>query len=320
MSNGVLKQAATWAEGLRGFDHEVDFVGIQANGIMSRLRDYDIVHFFQHGHWLKGFRSDARGEQPWFFSPIIDSTASVRLYGLLGKLPLEHYLLSFGPRVLGQFSMCSTVSVRSSHERAYIEAVAPNAKIADNPIAVTMSDGEVERPKVDLPSEFVLFVGNVAAERKNVYRLVEACDRSGIPLVLGGLEVKSAEMKRIEARIDRAKVPVVRLGFISERQLRWLYQHCSVFCLPSLVEGVGQVAMEALYFGAPVVVTEVGGPPDYFSNFARYVNPHSVAAISLGICAALKTSVDFSAARQHLEQYSIENTARRLLDSYEAAL
>lgn len=320
MSNGILKQATMWAEGLRALGHEVAFVGPSSEGQIRRLREYDVVHFFQHGHWLKGFWSGSEEGQQWFFSPILDSTASARLYGLLGKLPIEHYLLSFGPRVLNRFSMRSTVSVRSSHERAYIEAIAPAAKIADNPIAVTMMDGEVERPKADLPTEFALFVGNVAAERKNVYRLVEACDQVGIPLVIGGLEVPSDEMSRIEVRIAQAKVPVVRLGFISEIELRWLYQNCSVFCLPSLVEGVGQVGMEALYFGAPVVVTEVGGPPDYFGEFAQYVNPFSVCDIATAIKSSLEHPIDLGRRRQHLEQFSVANTSRRLLASYDAAL
>lgn len=162
-------------------------------------------------------------------------------------------------------------------------------------------------------------MGNVAAERKNVYRLIEACDQVGVPLVLGGLEVQSKEMRRIEARIARANVPVIRLGFISEEELRWLYQNCSVFCLPSLVEGVGQVAMEALFFGAPVVVTEVGGPPDYFGDFAKYVDPHSVECISTSIRHALSQSIDLNLARQHLDQFSVLNTSRKLLTSYQSA-
>lgn len=319
MSNGILKQATMWAEGLRSLGLEVDFIAPSNSGHMRRLEDYEVVHFFQHGHWLKAFGAGARGGQRWFFSPILDSTASVRLYGLLAKLPLEHYLLSFGPRLLNQFSLRSTVSVRSSHERSYIKSVAPTAKITDNPIAVTMSDGDAKCPKATLPSEFALFVGNVAAERKNVYRLIEACDQVGVPLVLGGLEVQSKEMRRIEARIARANVPVIRLGFISEEELRWLYQNCSVFCLPSLVEGVGQVAMEALFFGAPVVVTEVGGPPDYFGDFAKYVDPHSVECISTSIRHALSQSIDLNLARQHLDQFSVLNTSRKLLTSYQSA-
>lgn len=316
MSNGVLKQAAMWAEGLRELGQEVDFIGPREDGSIQALKEYDVVHFFQHGHWLKGFWSGARGQQKWFFSPILDSTASRTFYGILAKLPLEHYLLSFGPRLLRGFSMRTTVSVRSSHERSYLEVIAPGAKIVDNPIAVPLREGSVREPEHDLPQKFALFVGNVAAERKNVLRLIEACGSIGLPLVLGGVLVDSPSLTVIKARIVKSKSPVHCLGFLHEEELRWLYQNCSVFCLPSLVEGVGQVAMEALYFGAPVVATSVGGPSDYFGNFAEYIDPHSVSSIATGISRAMKRSIDLDEARAFLDKYSIVNSACCLLEAY----
>jgi glycosyltransferase involved in cell wall biosynthesis len=316
MGNGILKQAAMWAEGLRALGHEVHFIGPNQDGSIRALKEFEVVHFFQHGHWLKGFWQGSREGQKWFFSPILDSTASRVFYGALAKIPLEHYLVSFGPRLLRGFSMRTTVSVRSSHERSYLEAIAPGARIVENPIAVTLKDGLVCAPKVDLPTKFALFVGNVSAERKNMLRLIEACDSLGLPLVLGGLLVQSPSMKLIEAQIAKSKIKVYRLGFLKETELRWLYQNCSVFCLPSLVEGVGQVAMEALYFGAPVVITSVGGPPDYFGDHAEYVNPHSAESIASAIVRAMGRSVDFAEVRRFLDKFSIENTARGLAEAY----
>ena len=316
MSNGILKQATVWAEGLRALGYEVDFIGPSQDGVIRRIREYDVVHFFQHGHWLKGFPASVRHSQKWFFSPILDSTASIPLYAALAKIPVEHYLVSFGPRLLRNFSMNATVSVRSRHEKEYMSAIAPKAKIEHNYIALTLEDGASIKPSTDLPQQFALFVGNIAAERKNVYRLIKACDQAGIPLVLAGIEVDCAEMRRIKKCIEEARIDVLRLGFVSKEELRWLYSSCNVFCLPSMVEGVGQVGMEALYFGAPVVVTKVGGPPDYFGKYADYVNPNSVTSIERGICSALNRKVALSLVREHLQKFSIQNTARNLLDSY----
>ena len=316
MGNGVLVQARKWAEGLRLFDHQVEFIGPCQKGSIHALKEFDLIHFFQHGHWLKGFPAHARNSQKWFFSPILDSTASIPLYAALAKIPVEHYLVSFGPRLLRNFSMNATVSVRSRHEKEYMSAIAPKAKIEHNYIALTLEDGVSMKPSTDLPQQFALFVGNIAAERKNVYRLIKACDQAGIPLVLAGVEVDCAEMGRIKKCIEGAGIHVLRLGFVSKEELRWLYSNCSVFCLPSIAEGVGQVGMEALYFGAPVVVTKVGGPPDYFGKYADYVNPNSVTSIKRGICSALNRKVTLGLVREHLQQFSIQNTARDLLDSY----
>ncbi len=319
MGSGVLKQASVWAEGLRLHGHEVDFVGPAKDGSIQALKAFDIVHFIHYGHWLKAFLDKDLDSSRWFFSPVIDSTASLRRYGLLARLPLQHYLMSFGPRVLRDFSMRTTVSVRSEYEKAIIAAVAPDARVDQVPIALSIEDGEHCRPKVELPSEFALFVGGMFAARKNVVRLIQACELLNLPLVLVGNERSTACMRRVAAEAEKANVPVLRLGFLDESELRWLYANCSVFCLPSLIEGVGQVAMEALYFGAPTIVTSVGGPPDYFGDLVDYVDPSSVKGIAEGMKLAMQRTVDVECARAHLSQYSPEAVGLRLSDSYHKA-
>lgn len=316
MSNGILKQAYLWAEGLRSLGQEVDFLGVQPDGTMPRMRDYDLVHFFQNGFWLRGFQGGPEGGQKWVFSPILDSTSSPLLYGALALLPLEQRLLSFGPSLLRSFCMLTTVSVRSSHERGYIERIAPKARVVDNPIAVPLVEGPEHKPRGLLPEEFALFVGNVTSERKNVARLIQACEKLKMPLVLAGLESNSAYARTLWKLIDEVSIPVHRLGFVTTEELRWLYQNCSVFCLPSVVEGVGQVAMEAMYFGAPVVVTRVGGPPDYFGDHAEYVDPHSVTSIHNSILRAINSPRCMEAAKEYIGQYSVASSSKCLLDSY----
>ncbi len=316
MGSGVLKQAAVWAEGLRLNGHDVSFIGPSKDGSIRALKEFDVIHFIHYGHWLKKFLNPNLDSSRWFFSPIIDTTASLFAYGLLARLPLQHYLMAFGPRVLRDFSMRTTVSVRSQYEKAIIEAIAPDARIDQVPIALSIQDGEHCRPKVDLPSEFALFVGGMFAKRKNVVRLIHACEALGLPLVLVGNERPTPYMRRVAIEAEKAKVAVLRLGFLDESELRWLYANCSVFCLPSLIEGVGQAAMEALYFGAPVIVTSIGGPSDYFGDLVEYVNPNSTKEIAIGIRSAMARTVDVERARRHLTQYSPESVGRILLESY----
>ena len=315
MGNGVFVQASSWARGLRQLGHEVNFVGPREDGGFEAIGDKDVIHFFQHGFWLKPFikRNSA---QLWCFSPILDSTASIKLYSLLARLPLDRRLISFGPKLLNEFCCQCTVVVRSNYELSYIEKIAPNAKVETVPIAISIDDVVAEAPIRELPQRFALFVGGVFAERKNVVRLIKACEHIRMPLVLVGNEFDTDYMRRVNATIEQASVPVVRLGFVSKAELRWLYGNCSVFCLPSLIEGVGQVVLEALHCGAPVVTTEIGGPRDYFGENVEYANPFDTKSIVSCIEKAILEPPSPNSVAKMLSQYSAEETAKKLLRCY----
>lgn len=47
----------------------------------------------------------------------------------------------------------------------------------------------------------------------------------------------------------------VRLGHISDAELRWAYEHAAVVLCPSRLEGFGLPALEAVTFGAPLVIS-----------------------------------------------------------------
>ncbi len=55
---------------------------------------------------------------------------------------------------------------------------------------------------------------------------------------------------------------IVTTGYIDDRALGALYRHASVFVLPSLFEGFGMPAVEALGFGVPTITTRCGALPE----------------------------------------------------------
>jgi glycosyltransferase involved in cell wall biosynthesis len=46
------------------------------------------------------------------------------------------------------------------------------------------------------------------------------------------------------------------LGHVDDAELRWLYENCQVTLCPSLAEGFGLPAAEALQFGAPLIISD----------------------------------------------------------------
>ena len=134
----------------------------------------------------------------------------------------------------------------------------------------------------------LLFLGTLET-RKNVgllldaYELLLAQRRDVPPLVLaGGL---GAGGDAWVARAMRAPLAahVTVTGYVSEAARRALYADARAVVVPSLDEGFGLPALEAMACGVPVVATPVGALPEVLqpSVFDMYVNAGGNAVRSL---------------------------------------
>ncbi|MDU1064592.1 MAG: glycosyltransferase family 1 protein [Cutibacterium avidum] len=132
---------------------------------------------------------------------------------------------------------------------------------------------------------FVLYLGNIEP-RKNLVSLAEAFDSpelSGMKLVVAGRKAWDfdASIRAFDARDN-----IEYLGFVSDDERAWLYQHCAIFVFPSHYEGFGLPVLEALGAGAPVACTrkgslaEVAGP-------AATIEDTTTEAIASGLARAL---------------------------------
>ena len=141
---------------------------------------------------------------------------------------------------------------------------------------------------IDLPSEYVLFVGSLNP-RKNVTRLLEAFASlrrdTDLPheLVLAGPAPKRI-FQQLEVDLDEdATTAVTTLGFVPDRLLRSLYADADAFAFPSLYEGFGLPPLEAMAMGTPVVTSNQSSMPEVCGDAARFVDPHAVESIRAGI-------------------------------------
>jgi glycosyltransferase-like protein len=152
----------------------------------------------------------------------------------------------------------------------------------------------------------VLAVGGVE-ERKNSVRLLRAFallrDRHpGARLwILGGATVLDHGATRAAFERQRQALPaatrdaVVELGVVPEDDVPALYHLADVLALPSLHEGFGLAALEALAAGLPVVVADRAPFTEFLDqSFATLVDPLSEPAITAGLIQAL----DDTAARR----------------------
>jgi glycosyltransferase involved in cell wall biosynthesis len=140
------------------------------------------------------------------------------------------------------------------------------------------------RAEMGAPEGYVLYVGTLEP-RKNVGALLDAWEvlRASnprmLPLVLAGPYGWGSE--RLARRIQSlAPQGVLSLGRIERSRLVRLFQAARVFVYPSLYEGFGFPAAEALACGVPVVVSNSSSLPEVVGDAGVLVEPRDAAALA----------------------------------------
>jgi glycosyltransferase involved in cell wall biosynthesis len=185
---------------------------------------------------------------------------------------------------------------------------------------------EAVKEKYNLKRPYFLFVGTLEP-RKNLGRLIEAWTRieSYVELVIVGAEGK------VFAPTDRsAKSPdfapksetsesvgrIAYIGRVPDDDLAALYSGATALVIPSLYEGFGLPALEALACGAPVIASNASAFPEVLGEAARFVNPLDVNEIA----EAMQTIAEDSSLANELRarglqraaQFSWDDSARKI--------
>lgn len=70
------------------------------------------------------------------------------------------------------------------------------------------------------------------------------------------------------------------LGYVPDNTLADLYKHAACFVLPSLYEGFGLPALEAMANGCPVLAARAGSIPEVCGDAALYFDPYNPASLA----------------------------------------
>jgi glycosyltransferase involved in cell wall biosynthesis len=163
---------------------------------------------------------------------------------------------------------------------------------------------------------------------KNLGRLIDAfvvLQKTYPELVLVLAGKKDANYARHEERVRREGIyNVVFTGFVSEGQLRWLYENCAVYVFPSLSEGFGLPGLEAMVHGAPVVSSNATCLPEVYGEAAHYFDPLDTSDMAAKIGEvlydeALRSNL-IKKGKEQAAKYSWRRTAEQTLEVYEKAL
>ncbi len=198
-----------------------------------------------------------------------------------------------------------------------------------------------------LPDKFVLYVGDINYN-KNIPALILACKVAKIPLVIVGkqaldIEDRGIDLRTLNGPMDFARYlfgkphpelahyddlltnfrnnkKIIRLGFVSDKNLVVIYKRATVYCQPSLYEGFGLPVLEAFAAGTPVVASKTQSLVEIAEGGALFANPKDPKDLARKI----REVVDNKTLRNSLikiglhiaSNFSWKKTARRTLEIY----
>ncbi len=181
----------------------------------------------------------------------------------------------------------------------------------------------------NLSRPFFLYVARLEHPGKNHARLIiafnqfKAATKSNWQLVLAGGAWSGSEV--IESAIAQSPVArdIRRLGFIADADLPKLYQAADTFVFPSLYEGFGLPALEAMACGCPVLSSTRGSLGEVIADAAETVEPEDIADLQrqltrLASDASLRERLRVVGLKR-AQQFNWQTTAEATLETYSRA-
>jgi glycosyltransferase involved in cell wall biosynthesis len=207
-----------------------------------------------------------------------------------------------------------TVHVPSQHTAAQVRELLGAERVAVVPLGspTLLSPG----PPIHLAGldgrPYILALG-AKEPRKNLPRLVDAFGllhrrQPDVALVLLGPE--GPDQHHIDAAIARqpreAADQILMIDYVTDGDRNAILHGAAALAYPSLDEGFGYSALEAMAAGVPVVAADAGSLPEVCGDAALLVNPRNPAAMA----DALETVVTDDAVRAELVSRGHEQTER----------
>ena len=225
------------------------------------------------------------GEQPLgYFGPQVTLTHDLTMYEFVraGRLPMwAHRLRMVGYRFImwSAHRKAGHIIVPSNYVSEHLSRFHPftRGKIS----RVYESSEPPMRGKGTRPSgvgdQFILHVGS-PLPHKNIPRLIEAFEvlqrkNPELQLVLAGKREFFFDQLQQQIEDSPAKENIITPGFVSDLELKWLYEHALCYVLPSESEGFGLPGLEAMAHGCPVASSNATCLPEIYADAAHYFDP-----------------------------------------------
>ena len=307
-------------------------------------------HHLRHtGRRLRLHMADPPAVMHWTYPVPVELAGARNIYTVHDLVPLRlpHTTLDDKPRTLKLLRLLAaeadhlvTVSEASRRDLVDVLGVAPERvtntwqSVAPPPASPPEHTAALARGALGLePDGYLLFFGAIEP-KKNVGRMIEAFLASGSdkPLVIVGKQAWKSEeelkllfedhIKYVAQENGRlvTRRKIILLDYAPFRLLVSLIRGAKAVLFPSLYEGFGLPALEAMSLGTPVLTSNTSSLPEVVGDAAVKVDPYDVRAMVEGI-RALDSDDELLghlswAGRRQAAIFSAAAYERRLSDLY----
>ncbi len=323
VNGGVRTQVNQTFKHLKALGVDVEFIHFDQSHF-----DYDIVHVFVASPETVGIaRQTIENEIQLVVSPVFYSNRSASTIN--ASLKVEKSLAGLGSGFRSEFGIkseiCNWADLILPNTKAELELVRDGLKVNDDKIQVIPNgvESRFEKATPDLFKQtygvdnFILFVGQAGAPRKNVIQLLKASKQIDEQFVIiGSFYYNEYSKECLDLAKSSSNVLLIESLDHNDPLLESAHAASKLFCLPSKYETPGIAALEAALTGSKIVITKNGGTKEYFEDNAIYIDPDSLQEIVKALKAGFNDESDNSLKKQISDKYTWEKVTEKTLDAY----
>lgn len=293
-------------------------------GLFLRRLKADLVHF-----------SMTPIEPMYYYGNRVTTAHDLTMFNYVraGGLPkIVHAARMVGYRMLFWWSIWMAREVIVPTEFV-AEDVAKHYGFTKGKVTVTLEasepelEGKATRPE-GVKAPFIMHVGS-PLPHKNLEGLVEAIaelkqKHPDLQLVLAGKKEKYFQALEESVNDHPVRDSIIFTGFVSDAELKWLYQNAEAYVMPSFSEGFGLPGLEAMVHGCPLVSSNATCLPEVFGEAAEYFDPRDTQDMADKIDSVISSEERrkdlIRKGYTQLKKYSWRRMAEQTLQVYNKVL
>lgn len=119
-------------------------------------------------------------------------------------------------------------------------------------------------------------------------------------------------------------------GWISQAQLKKIYRESNIFCLPTIKDASGNVLLEAMAVGLPIITTNFAGPAEIvddscgilinLTNKEDYINKLAISILKLANNRNLRIQMGYSGKRRCRQLFTWDSKIQKVSDIYKEVI